>query len=101
VDLANRGAAGSQDTLKEALAPLGVPIHLYAWGPRRLGIISRGILFRIQRVVNYQVGLQFKKTEAVLFTNEPGDIGLVRGDADQLFTLAEHTRFGALGAPSD
>ncbi|MDE0811188.1 MAG: hypothetical protein OSB69_17970 [Alphaproteobacteria bacterium] len=68
-----------------------------------MGIISRGILFRIQRVVNYQVGLQFKKTEAVLFTNEPGDIGLVRGrgDADQLFTLAEHTRFGELGAPSD
>jgi hypothetical protein len=65
--------------LKEARAPLGVPIHLYSWGPRRLGIISRGILFRIQRVVNYEAGLQFEKTEAELFTNEPDDIGLVRG----------------------
>jgi len=91
------------EALFEVLTPRKPDMMLIGHVHRPVSGVWRGIPFHIQRAVNHQVGLQFEKTDAVLFTNEPGDIGLVRvsGDGVQVFTHVGHTRFGEFGAPTD
>jgi 3',5'-cyclic-AMP phosphodiesterase len=87
----------------EVLAPRKPDMMLFGHVHRPISGAWRGIPFHIQRAVNHQVGLQFEKTEHVLFTDEPGDIGIIRVTQDgvQVFTHAGHARFGEFGAPND
>jgi 3',5'-cyclic-AMP phosphodiesterase len=91
------------EALYEVLAPRKPDMMLLGHVHRPVSGVWRGIPFHIQRAINHQVGLQFEKTDDVLFTDEPGDIGVVRvaEDGVQVFTHAGHTRFGEFGAPTD
>lgn len=89
--------------LYEVLAARKPDMMLLGHVHRPISGVWRGIPFHIQRAVNHQVGLQFEIADEVRFTDEPGDIGLIRVTEDgvQVFTHAGHTRFGEFGAPTD
>lgn len=89
--------------LYEVLAPRKPDMMLFGHVHRPVSGVWRGIPFHIQRAVNHQVGLQFEKTDAVLFTGEPGDLAVVRvaPDGVRVFTHALHTDFREFGAPED
>ncbi|MDG2286693.1 MAG: hypothetical protein P8N43_14390 [Alphaproteobacteria bacterium] len=91
------------EALYEVLAPRKPDMMLLGHVHRPVSGVWRGIPFHIQRAVSHQVGLQFGETDAVLFTDEPGDIGVARviEDSVQIFTHAGHTRFGEFDAPTD
>ena len=91
------------EALYEVLAPRKPDMMLFGHVHRPISGAWRGIPFHIQRAVNHQVGLQFERTEHVLFTDELGDIGVVRVTSDgvQVFTHAGHAMFREFGAPRD